>query len=318
MILITGSAGYIGSELCSKFEKQKINYVGIDNLKYSYNKNIFNKKKFKKCCFSNKSAILNIINKFKIKTIIHAAAFSYVNDAEINKKKYYLNNTIKTKKFINVSAEAGVKNFIFLSSSNVYSENNKRFYENTKTNPKNFYGRTKSDIEKFLLKKKNKFHNLIILRLFNIIGLTKFFKPKNFGNFRYQRILFKMFFNIKKNIPIKINYINKKKKLVFPSRDFLDIRDFCQLIIIMLKSLKKTKSHKIYNVGSGKSLSLKKILKLVIKINKSNFQINYNKIEQKEYINTKSSISKAKRDYNWSPKKSINSSIMSYKKNMVI
>ena len=257
MILITGSAGYIGSELCSKFEKQKINYVGIDNLKYSYNKNIFNKKKFKKCCFSNKNAILNIINKFKIKTIIHAAAFSYVNDAEINKKKYYLNNTIKTKKFINV-------------------------------------------------------------RLFNIIGLTRFFKPKNFGKFKYQRILFKIFFNIKKNIPIKINYISKKKKLVFPSRDFLDIRDFCQLIIVMLKSLKKTKSHKIYNVGSGKSLSLKKILKLVIKINKSNFQINYNKIEQKEYINTKSSISKAKRDYNWSPKKSINSSIMSYKKNMVI
>ena len=38
MILITGSAGYIGSEICKKFEKSKKNYIGIDDLKYSYKK----------------------------------------------------------------------------------------------------------------------------------------------------------------------------------------------------------------------------------------------------------------------------------------
>ena len=53
MILITGSAGYIGSEICKKFEKLKINYIGIDNLEYSYKKNIYNTKKFIKTCISD-------------------------------------------------------------------------------------------------------------------------------------------------------------------------------------------------------------------------------------------------------------------------
>ena len=90
MILITGCAGYIGSELCKKLEKSNINYVGIDSLKYSYSENIYNKKKFIKSCISNKRLLLNLIKKFKVNTIIHCAAYAYINDGEIHKKKYYL------------------------------------------------------------------------------------------------------------------------------------------------------------------------------------------------------------------------------------
>ena len=58
---------------------------------------------------------------------------------------------LKTKKFILNIKKHNIKNFIFLSSSNVYSEkkNIKKFYENHSTNPKNFYGKTKLKIEKF-------------------------------------------------------------------------------------------------------------------------------------------------------------------------
>ena len=44
MILITGCAGYIGSELCKKFSLLDIGYIGVDNLSYSYKNNIFDKK----------------------------------------------------------------------------------------------------------------------------------------------------------------------------------------------------------------------------------------------------------------------------------
>ena len=43
MILITGSTGYIGSHLSLYFQKKKIEFIGIDNLSYSYKSNI-NKK----------------------------------------------------------------------------------------------------------------------------------------------------------------------------------------------------------------------------------------------------------------------------------
>ena len=49
-----GSAGYIGSEICSNFKKLKIKHIGIDNLKYSYSTNIVNKKIFKNAVFQTK------------------------------------------------------------------------------------------------------------------------------------------------------------------------------------------------------------------------------------------------------------------------
>lgn len=318
MILITGSAGYIGSEICSNFEKHKIKYIGIDNLQYSYKYNIYNKKKFNKCCISNKKAILSLVNKFNIQTIIHCAALSYVTDSEINKKKYYLNNVIKTKKFIKIIQNSKIKNFIFLSSSNVYSErkNKKIFFENSKTYPKNFYGKTKLNIEKFILKKK--FNNLIILRLFNVIGVTKSFRPKNFGNFKYQRLLFRMFYNYKKNKPILINYIKKNTQNIYPSRDFVDIRDFNNLVLKIIKSLNKKNFNKIYNVGKGKSVGLEKVLNIFKKSIKNKIKINYKEIYNSEYINTKSSIDKIQKKYRWYPKRSIKSSIESYKNKIII
>ena len=63
MILITGSAGYIGSQICKEFEKLKIKYIGINNLKYTYREDTYNKKKF-----------INFITELKVKNFVF---FSY-------------------------------------------------------------------------------------------------------------------------------------------------------------------------------------------------------------------------------------------------
>ena len=317
MILITGSAGYIGSEICKKFEKSKKNYIGIDDLKYSYKENVYNKKKFIKACISDNNTISKIIKKHKISFILHTAAFAYVNDAEKNKKKYFNNNVTKTKKFILNIKKHNVKNFIFLSSSNVYSEKKdiKKFYENHSTNPKNFYGKTKLKIEKFLFQHKKSFDNLIILRLFNIIGLTKNFKAKEFDNFKSQRLLFKFFRSIKKKIPITIRYISKKSgNYIFPSRDFLDIKDLTFLIKKILKFCEKKRVCDIYNVGSGKTISLDQIINLINKNYNKSLIIKYTKMPKKEYKDTCSSVDKITQKFNWKKNLNIKESIYSYKK----
>ena len=313
MILITGCAGYIGSELCKKFSLLDIGYIGVDNLSYSYKNNIFDKKKFINCCISNEKKISFIIKKFKIKIIIHTAAFAYVNEGELNKKKYYINNVLKTKKFILIVSKYKIKQFYFFSSSNIYSKNKNKFLETNTLNPKNYYGKTKFIIEKFLYKKKNNFGNIIILRLFNIIGLTKKFKPKNIKNFKYQRLLFKIYFNIKKQIPISLNFYKKLDKVIFPTRDFLDITDLTSLIIKLLKSRQK-ESLNIFNVGKGKSYSLDKIVKTIELISNQKFLIRYEKLPGNEYQNTLASIKKLKKNIYWKPKISLIKSIRSYDK----
>ena len=303
MILLTGSTGYIGSEIVNIFEKKKTKYIGIDNLSYSNKKNIINKKKFYKIDFSNKK-VSKLIKKFSVKSVVHCGAFSYVLDAEANKNKYYTNNVLKTKRFIDICKKSGVENFIFLSSSNVYKELNKNYNEKDPTQPKNFYGKNKILIENFL-KKKN-FNSLIILRLFNVIGLSKKFYIFKFLKNDYQRIFFKFIYDIKK---VSINYVKINNKMIFPRRDFIDVRDVSNVVILLLGKLKIKKINQTFNVASGKSKSLIKLYESFRKT--KNFKMK--KMSKKELIETSGNILKLKKFLNWKPKYAFESSVKSIK-----
>ncbi len=85
MILVTGSAGYIGSQITEYFEKNNINYIGVDNFLYSIPANITSKKRFIKTNFKDSKKITKIIKKFNIDTIMHCAAASYVLEGEFKK-----------------------------------------------------------------------------------------------------------------------------------------------------------------------------------------------------------------------------------------
>ena len=129
------------------------------------------------------------------------------------------------------------------------------------TIPKNFYGKNKIVIEKFL---KNKFKKLIILRLFNVVGIfNKKFKIFKFNKTNHQRLLFRIIQNINNGKATEINYIKNKKKIykIFPSRDFIEIID---VVKIIEKSANKVnlmkKIYKIINVGTGIDISLNKII----------------------------------------------------------
>ena len=299
MILITGSAGYIGSHLSYFFEKKKIPFVGVDNLSSSYELNINNKTKHFFLNISNEKKILELIKKYDIKTIIHTAASSYVLEAEKNKKKYFLNNIVKTKKFIDTCKKANIENFIFLSSSNVYQENKKNiFSEKSLLKPKNYYGKNKLAIENFLLRRKIK--NLVILRLFNVVGLFKKFKT-----FRFKK-------------EIQLNYIMDKKTKNFPGRDFVDINDLIDLITTICKKISTNNNISgIYNVGSGTITPINSIIKLIEKKFNKKIKLKLQKIDKNEINYTCAKIKKIKNKFQWYPKVSLEKSITSTLKYLI-
>ena len=89
--------------------------IGIDNLSYSYKSNLRNKSNIFITDISDTKKLNTLFRKFKITKVIHTAAFSYVMEAEKDKKKYFENNIIKTKKFIDLCKKKSVEDFIFLS-----------------------------------------------------------------------------------------------------------------------------------------------------------------------------------------------------------
>ena len=318
MILLTGSTGYIGSHISHIFEKNKIKYIGIDNLSKSSIKNIVNKKSFLKLDYGNESKIIKLLANNSISSVIHCAAYAYVLEGESKKKIYFYNNVKQTKKFINLCIKKKIQNFIFLSSSNVYKDSNKKKIENSKikiSHIKNNYGKTKFLIEKFLISKKKNFKNLIILRLFNIAGYTdslKYSERKIDKNLRIFPLIFK---KITKKKIISIYLKHKNNSLIYPKRDYLHIKDLLDLIIKIIKKLNKLNKKEIYNVGMGINYSLNEILTLISKKLSTNMKINlklrYKKINSKELTSTLSDVKKTSKTFNWKPKNSIDEIISS-------
>ena len=310
MILLTGAAGYLGSHIFHEFKKRKIQLTGIDNFS---TKNIANKytKYILRIDINNNLKLEKIIKKNNINTIIHAAAFSHPLESQKNYKKYKINNIYKTKNFIKLCKLNNIKNFIFLTSSNVYSDKrNGSYKESDKTNPKNYYGKTKINIEKYLKKNKKNFKNLIFLRLFNIAGY--------YDDFRYNEneYKYKKFFNfiknkINKNKYLKLYYYKKNKKILFPKRDFLHIKDLNLLLVKIIYKLKNNLGCEVYNVGSGKSVSMKDFVKIYE--NEANKKIKYSLeiLSCSELKTTLADIRKVKTKYSWSPKYNIKDVIRS-------
>ena len=256
MILVTGCTGYLGFHICEYFKTKKIAFYGIDNFSRSSQKNIIDKEKFLKIDISSKH-LPKLLEQKKIHTVIHAAAYSFPPESEDKKKIYYKNNILKTKIFIDYCHKIKVKKFIFFSSSNVYDFNSNKIIsvkETQKLFPKNYYGQTKLIIERYL---NNKFNSCYILRLFNIAGYVNkdnFYEFKN----KYRRILPVINEAFRKKLTFKINLIKSKGKAVFPGRDFVHIKDFLEIIFLIIK--KQSTNSLILNVGTNKLVHLDKII----------------------------------------------------------
>ena len=72
-ILITGGAGYIGSHIVEILIRNKKRVIIIDNLSTGFKRLINKKAKFFKTDIKNKKKINQILNKYKIDSVIHLA-----------------------------------------------------------------------------------------------------------------------------------------------------------------------------------------------------------------------------------------------------
>jgi UDP-glucose 4-epimerase len=257
-ILITGGAGFVGSYLANTLcETQNKIYV-LDDLS-SGKKNKLNKKiKFFRSSILNKKKINSIL--FNCDILIHLAAFVQVEESIHNPKKCISVNINGIENILSCKNIVHVKKIIFASSCSVYGDNFKnKLSENSSLNPTSPYAISKLVgeilIKNFSDKYKKKY---IILRCFNIYG-------DNNENSKYSAVISK--FISESIIKNKITIHGNGKQ----TRDFIHIKDVVDIYAKMIKSpISGT-----FNVGSGKSTTIRSIAEILRKINK-NLSIGYN------------------------------------------
>ncbi len=252
MILVTGAAGYIGSHICYKLKNKS--FIAIDNLQSGNIKNIKKNWIFYNCNINSKK--VKKILKEKIKTVIHCAADTFPHVSEKKREKYFKNNILNSKIFINNCKKYNIENFIFTSTSNVYSDTKNKSSESKKNVPENYYGKTKLIIENYL---KNKFKSWVILRIFNVAGYIKSYKFHE-SKSSIKRIIPQIIKSLRNNTILKIYCYKLKNETLYAERDFIYINDIVKVILKILKKISKKKFTQTLNVGSGKKYSIIEII----------------------------------------------------------
>jgi dTDP-glucose 4,6-dehydratase len=246
-LLVTGCCGFIGSNFVNYyyFKNPSVEIINLDAMYYCASENNINKEirnsnryhlvKGNLCSFD---LISNILEIYKIDTVIHFAAQSHVQNSFDNALQYTHDNVVGTHTLLEACRKySKITKFIHISTDEVYgesmiSENEEKKHEGSVLCPTNPYAATKAAAE---LIAKSYYHSfkmpIIITRGNNVYGPNQY--PE-------------------KLIPRFIQQLLNNKKVTIQGdgsnvRAFLHVNDVCSALKLVLE---KGKIGEIYNIGS--------------------------------------------------------------------
>lgn len=288
-ILVTGGLGFIGSHTVVELANQNHEVIIVDNL-YNSKEEVIEKlekitdKKIKlyKYDLLEKEKIEEIFESNQIDAVIHFAGYKAVGESVKKPLMYYSNNLGSTINLLEVMQKYNVKKLVFSSSATVYGDpgNPKYVEEMGRGETTNPYGTTKSMIEKILedLYASDNSWDISILRYFNPVGAHESGligeEPNGIPN------------NL---MPYVMKVAAGKLEVLsifgndYPTVDGTGVRDYIHVVdlakghVCALDKMKKGLN--IYNLGSGKGISVLELVTTFEKVN--NLKVNYKIVERR-------------------------------------
>ena len=241
-VLITGSSGYIGSNLIRSLAiNQDYNITGL-----SKRSNGIKSPNYKEIIAD--LSIADFINKIPIHTkfdaVIHLAQSSFYRNFPEKAQDIFDVNTASTMNLLEWSRRKGIKKFIFSSTGNVYSPSEKMLVETDKCSSSSFYSASKI-LSETLVKEYANYLECYILRIFGV-----------YGPGQNKMIISNLKDKIIKNEEITLT--NNLGMVYTP----LYIADCINMIEIMLK---KSGKNIIYNFAGNESVNLNTITMIMSK-----------------------------------------------------
>lgn len=259
-ILVTGAAGFIGSNLVKRLfnDAKNVKVIGIDSITDYYDVNIkYERLKeiealgkdwtFVHDSIADKEAVEEIFSKNKISVVVNLAAQAGVRYSITNPDAYIQSNLIGFYNILEACRHHEVEHLVYASSSSVYGSNKKVPYstDDKVDNPVSLYAATKKSNE-LMAHAYSKLYNIPStgLRFFTVYG------PAGRPDMAYFGFTNKLV----KSETIKIfNYGNCK-------RDFTYIDDIVEGIVRVMQHAPEKQNgedglpippYKVYNIGNS-------------------------------------------------------------------
>lgn len=250
-ILVTGGAGFIGSNFVNYLSGKNHHLIILDSLTYAADvKNLTELD-----TMHNKLVIGDICDKNILKSVfpqidyvIHFAAESHVDNSILSPDKFISTNVLGTHNLLEAAREYSVKKFLYVSTDEVYgSIDSGSFVESDNYNPSSPYSASKAAAEMLVMAYGKTFGiNFNISRCSN-----------NYGPRQHREKLIPCFIDLLKNSkPVKLYGTGLNV------RDWIYVDDHCEALYRILKS---GVDKQIYNISSSEELSNLEITEILVK-----------------------------------------------------
>jgi UDP-glucose 4-epimerase len=248
--LVTGGAGFIGSNLVDELLKQGHQVLVIDNLSGGKKENLNPKAKFYKKDIRDFKSIKPLFR--GVDYVFHLAAQPRVQYSIENPLETNQNNVEGTLNVLHAAHLAGIKKVVYSASSSAYGDQKKMpLREDFEANPKSPYGLQKYCGELYC-RVWSAVYNLptVSLRYFNVYG------PRNAADGAYPLVIAKFLKQVKEGKAMTITGDGKQ------TRDFTSVHDIVRANILAMKSFKVGKGE-VINIGAGRNQSVNRIAELI-------------------------------------------------------
>lgn len=283
-ILVTGGAGFIGSNLVDFLISKNYNVKILDNLTTGNKDNINENAEFIEGNIKDYDIVSKAME--NIDYVFHLAALVSVPLSIENPELNEETNVIGTQNVFEAALKNNVKKLICASSAAIYGDNkNIPLIETQTPKPMSPYAQAKLYMEKLGKEYSKKGLKTICLRYFNVYGKRQ--DPKN----PYSGV-----------ISIFIDKaLNNKNIIIYgdgnQTRDFIFIEDILDANLLALNELIPDN----YNVATNKSISVKKLAEFIINITGSKSKIIHKEKRTGDIIESCADIDKIKK-YGFEPK----------------
>jgi len=293
-ILVTGGAGFIGSNFINYILNKRDDYfiVNLDKLTYAGNLENLKPSEKKKNYHFVKGDIVNselvdyIFQKYDIKYVINFAAESHVDRSILGSEIFYRTNVIGTNVLLEVSRKYNAERFLQISTDEVYGSLGVEglFTESTSLSPNSPYSSSKAAAD------------MMCQAFYHTYGMPVLITrcSNNYGSYQFPEKL----------IPLMIiNCLNDKELPVYG--DGLNVRDWIYVIDhnrAVETVFENGKPGEVYNIGAENEMPNIKIIELIIEhLNKSRGLIKFVKDRPGHDKRYAIDAGKIKNELGWKP-----------------
>ncbi len=304
-VLVTGGAGYIGSQTSQKLLEAGHSVVVYDNLSTGFKNAIPEGADFVFGDVRDRLMLSRIMKDKAIEAVIHFAAKLIVPESIEKPADYYENNTLGVVALTQACIENNISKIVFSSTAAVYGNANhgaQMICENAKTEPINPYGYSKLMAEQILFDCEKAYGiKTVSLRYFNVAGAA--LDGKNGQRTKNATHLIKV---------ASESACGKRPTLDlfgtdYPTqdgtcvRDYIHVEDLADLHVLALNYLVAGGRSEVFNCGYGKGFSVREVIRAVKKVSGVDFAVDEKPRRPGDAASLVADSSKVQRAFGWSP-----------------